>query len=260
MKLRTILWSAALATSAIVCVAEAPSTGAEKSLSDKESSLSASDLEVRGDVFRSQNDLADARKFYERALKKSPKNAKLWNKLGVMSLRSRDYLTAQTEFLQAIKLDKHYAEAVNNLGVLYYFKKDYARAESQYKKAIKLADTASFHSNLGALYFETNDPKLALEEYRVAIQMDPLVLERNSPAGVSAHAGSALDRGKYAFLMARLYAKLGDVDHSLDHLKSAVQNGYKPPDDFMTDQDFAMVRQDPRFPGVMTPAEEPVSQ
>ena len=260
MILRAILLTAALATSTLVCAVEAPSTGAEKNSSDKEASLSAADLELRGDVFRSQNDLADARKFYEKALKKSPKDAKLWNKLGVMSLRSRDYPMAQTEFLQAIKFDKHYAEAVNNLGVLYYFKKDYVHAESQYKKAIKLADTASFHSNLGALYFETNDPKLALEEYRAAIQMDPLVLERNSPAGVSAHTGSALDRGRYAFLMARLYAKLGDVDHSLDHLKSAVQNGYKPPDDFMTDQDFATVRQDPRFTLVMTATEEPVSQ
>src|SRR5206468_2414748 len=109
--------------------------------------------------------------------------------------------------------------------------------------------------------FETDDPKLALEQYRIAIQMDPLVLERTSPTGVSAHAGSALDRGRYAFLMARLYAKLGDVDHALNHLKSAVINGYKPPQDFMTDEDFAMVRLDPRFTDVMnTTEEQPVTQ
>jgi len=223
-------------------------------------SLSAADLEMRGDVFRSQNDLNESRRYYELALKKNQKNAKIWNKLGVMALRSREYPSAQTDFMQAIKYDKHFAEAVNNLGVLYYFKKDYVHAELQYKKAIQLSDTASFHSNLGALYFETNDPKLALDQYRIAVQMDPLVLERNSLTGVSAHAGSALDRGRYAFLMTRLYAKLGDVDHALDHLKTALQNGYKPPQEFMTDEDFAMVRLDPRFAEVMNTPEEPVEQ
>jgi len=250
---------AAIATCALTCVAEAPALNADAGSSSKtETSSSAKDLEARGDVFRSQNDLTEARKFYELSLKKDLKNAKVWNKLGVMALRSREYPAAQMDFMQAIKYDKHFAEAVNNLGVLYYFKKDYLHAESQYKKAIKLSDTASFHSNLGALYFETNDPTLAIEQYRIAIQMDPLVLERNNIAGVSAHAGNALDRGRYAFLMTRLYAKLGDVDHALTHLKTALQNGYKPPQDFMTDEDFAMVRLDPRFADVMNTVEEPV--
>jgi tetratricopeptide (TPR) repeat protein len=126
-----------------------------------------------------------------------------------------------------------------------------------------MADTASFHSNLGALYFETNDPKLAIDQYRIAIQMDPLVLERSSPSGVSAHAGTAGERGRYAFLMTRLYAKLGDVDHALTHLRTALQNGYKPPQDFLTDEDFVAMRQDPRFPEVMSTPDataEPVTQ
>jgi tetratricopeptide (TPR) repeat protein len=264
MILRAILLSAALATSALTCIAAVPAptvdAAAEKSSSDKEISLSAAELELRGDIFRSQNDLYEARRYYERALKKNIRNAQLWNKLGVMALRSHEYPAAQLDFQQAIKYDKHYAEALNNLGVLFYFKKEYVRAESQYRKAIQLADTASFHSNLGALYFETNDPKLALEQYRLAIQMDPQVLERTSPSGVSAHTGSALDRGRYAFLMARLYAKLGDVDHALTHLKSAVQDGYKPPEDFNSDQDFATVRMDPRFADVMNATQEPASQ
>jgi tetratricopeptide (TPR) repeat protein len=264
MRLRTIFLSAALATTALLCAAEGPASNSSSSSTSKtEASLSAADLELRGDVFRSQNDIDEAQRYYGLALKKNPKNAKVWNKLGVMALRSREYPAAQTNFMQAIKYDKHFAEAVNNLGVLYYFKKDFVHAEAQYRKAIQLADTASFHSNLGALYFETNDPKLAIEQYRIAIQMDPLVLERSSPSGVSAHAGTAVERGRYAFLMTRLYAKLGDVDHALTHLRTALQNGYKPPQDFMTDEDFVAMRQDPRFPEVMSTPEaaaEPVTQ
>jgi hypothetical protein len=66
--------------------------------------------------------------------------------------------------------------------------------------------------------------------------------------------------------MTRLYAKLGDVDHALTHLRAALQNGYKPPQDFLTDEDFATMRQDPRFPEVMTTPDasaattEPASQ
>jgi tetratricopeptide (TPR) repeat protein len=252
MRFRTIFLSAALATTTLLCAAEGPATSSSSTSAQSEASLSAADLELRGDVFRSQNDVDEAERFYGLALKKNPKNAKVWNKLGVMALRSREYPAAQTDFMQAIKYDKHFAEAVNNLGVLYYFKKDYVHAEAQYRKAIQMADTASFHSNLGALYFETNDPKLAIDQYRIAIQMDPLVLERSSPSGVSAHAGTAIERGRYAFLMTRLYAKLGDVDHALTHLRTALQNGYKTPQDFMTDEDFVAMRQDPRFPEVMS--------
>jgi tetratricopeptide (TPR) repeat protein len=260
MILRTIVLSAALATSALLCVADSSTPASNTSSTKTEISLSATELESRGDIFRSQNDLDEARKYYELTLKKNPKNARVWNKLGVMALRAREYPAAQTDFMQAIKYDKKLAEAVNNLGVLYYFKKDFVHAEAQYRKAIQLADTASFHSNLGALYFETNDPKLAIDQYRIAIQMDPQVLERSSPSGVSAHTGSALDRGRYAFLMTRLYAKLGDVDHALTHLKTALQNGYKPPQDFLTDEDCTMVRLDPRFAEVMSTTEAPVTE
>jgi tetratricopeptide (TPR) repeat protein len=253
---------AVLGTATLASASNAPMAAAAgaPAASNKPSANSATELEIRGDILRSQNDLNAARSSYEQALKKDPKNAKVWNKLGVMALRAHDYVSAKNDFLQAIKFDKHFAEAVNNLGVVYYFQKDYLRAASQYRKAIAITDTASFHSNLGALYFDNDDPKQALEQYRIAIQMDPQILERNSSTGVSAHAGSAMERGRYAFLMARLYAKLGDVDHSLDHLKRAVQNGYKPPEDFMTDSDFAAVRQDPRFPVAMSTPVDNVTQ
>jgi len=264
MIIRKLFFLAVVGAAALACAAETPAADSlaegKSAVAAAEAKLSAAELEQRGDIFRSQNDLDEARKYYDRALKKNARNPKLWNKLGVMSLKTRDYPQAQGEFSQAIKYDKRFAEAVNNLGVVFFFKKDYVRASAQYRKAIELADTASFHSNLGALYFETDDPQRALEQYRIAVQMDPQVLERNSATGVSAHAGNAIDRGRYAFLMARLYAKLGDVDHSLSHLKNAVQNGYKPPEDFMTDTDFATVRLDPRFPDVMSTPVEPASQ
>ncbi len=255
MIVRTFFLGTVLAFAPLLCASDVDTMPADKTV-DKDASLSAAELEQRGDIFRSQNDLVEAKRYYERALKKSPKNAKIWNKLGVMALRAREYDPAQVDFMQAVKCDKKYAEAVNNLGVIFYLKKDYNRAEAQYRRAIELSDTASFHSNLGALHLERDEPRQALEQYRIALQMDPQVLERNSPTGISARANSPQERGRYAFLIARLYAKLGDVDHSLTHLKTAMQNGYKPPEDFMTDADFATVRQDPRFPEVMnTPAE-----
>src|SRR3569832_1914717 len=180
MKSRIILLSAALATSVVLCVAESSAATSNSSSTKTEISLTATELESRGDIFRSQNDLDEARKYYELTLKKNQKNARVWNKLGVMALRAHEYSAAQVDFLQAIKYDKKLAEAVNNLGVLYYFKKDYVRAEAQYRRAIQLADTASFHSNLGALYIETNEPSHANEQYRIAIQHDPQVLERSS--------------------------------------------------------------------------------
>lgn len=247
MSVRLLLFLTLLCTGATALSADTPRSTA------RTENLTAAELEGRGDALRSQKDYSEAIASYERASKLAPRNAGLWNKMGLSALQLQQIDVAVHYFSQATKFDKKNAEAVNNLGVAFYLKRDLRRAITQYRSAIKLRDSASFHSNLGAAYFDSGDYTAALKEYQRALQIDPEVLERNSASGISAHVSRPEDRGQYSFMLARLYAQLGDVDHALNQLKRAMENGYKEIDTVYTQSEFAVVRQDPRFVELMTP-------
>ncbi len=223
--------------------------------------LNAQELEAKGDAFRSQKDFTSALEMYRRAAQKTPKNAVLWNKIGMVELqvgamatgqeRSYHFMIAKDNFQKAVKLNKDYAEAVNNIGVIYFQQEQYKKAIKQYQRALAIRQSASFHSNLGSVYFAQKKYDLALKEYMEALRLDPEVFERTSATGISSRVGRPEDRANYAMMLARLYAQAGDVDHSLLQIRNALENGYKQLDPLYQDADFAEVRKDPRFAELM---------
>jgi tetratricopeptide (TPR) repeat protein len=216
------------------------------------SKLSPKELETRADAFRSQREIAAALELYRRAIARDPKNAVLYNKAGMAQLILRDYEGARRSFERATKLQKDFAEAINNLGVVYYQRRDYRRAAQLYKKAIKLRpESSSFHLNLGSAYFDDKQLEAAMKEYGEALQLDPLVFERSSAFGISAKVSKPEERAVYAYMMARLYARANDVDHAIAQLRSAMEDGYPNIRDVYTSNEFANVRQDPRFAELM---------
>lgn len=217
-------------------------------------SLSVAELEQRGDAFRSQKDYDGAREYYALALKKDRRNAALWNKAGMAALQLGRYDEAIQSFSRSTKQNKKYPEAINNLGVAYYLKKDYRRAISYYRKALELRDSAAFHTNLGAAYFDNDEISDALREYALALSLDPDILERTASLGISAHIRGPQDRGRYAFMLARLYAKVGDLDHAFRNLRRAMEDGYPEIKDVYSSEDFVALRQDPRFAELMNTA------
>lgn len=245
---------AALLLALVVCVMPA--------FAQRQSADSISkDLEERADALRSQKDYIAAANLYRDALKRTPKNAVLWNKLGMTDLvigsgaqgfeRTSRFNSARTDFERATKLKKDYAEAFNNLGVVYYQQSEYNKAISRYKSAIAIRDSASFHSNLGSVYFAQKKLPLAMNEYMLALQLDPEVFERSSTTGLIGRVSRPEERAKYAFMLARLYAKVGDVDHAISQIRTALENGYKELDPLYKDQEFTAVRSDPRFAQLM---------
>jgi hypothetical protein len=47
--------------------------------------------------------------------------------------------------------------------------------------------------------------------------------------------------------LARTYAKAGDVEHTLIYVRKALEEGFKEPDKFTKDPEFAVVRDNPEF-------------
>ena len=216
------------------------------------SSASAADLEKQGDDLRSRKQYMDAIDYYHAALTKDPRNATVCNKLGIAELMLQRFKEAGNNFERAIKANRNFPEAYNNLGANDYERRKYSAAIKQYKKALAIEpDSASFYLNLGAAYFARKEFEHATEAYAKAVQLDPAIFERTSHTGIAAQIASPQDRAHYDFVLAKLYAKMGDHPHSLEFLRKSMEEGYKDVKDVYTDPEFADLRKDARFAELM---------
>jgi tetratricopeptide (TPR) repeat protein len=209
-------------------------------------------LEQRGDELRAEKFYLDALDYYRAALAKKPKSALLYNKVGIVELLMQRWPDAKKSFEQAIHADRQYSDAYNNLGVIFYIGKKYGKAIDRYNKAIRYRDdAASYYSNLGAALFSKRDFDKSIEAYSHALQLDPDVFERTSRTGVAAQMSKPEDRAHYDYVMAKLYAKMGETERSLECLRRAMEEGYKSINSVYKDAEFAGLRKDHRFTELM---------
>jgi tetratricopeptide (TPR) repeat protein len=215
-------------------------------------SATPEDLEQRGDELRAEKNFLDAIDYYQAALKGAPTNASLFNKIGICQLMIQRYKEAKKSFERSIRADHNHADAYNNLGVTYYATHNYNGAIKQYEKAISIQnDAASYYSNLGTAYFGKQQFEKAIQCYGKAVQLDPGIFDRSSHAGVQAKLPSPEDRAHYDYVLAKMFAKSGVNDRSLHYLKKAMEDGYKDIKNVYKDDEFAMLRKDPRFAELM---------
>jgi len=212
---------------------------------------SPQELEKQGDELRARKEYLDAVDYYRAAMGKQS-SASVLNKLGIAELMMERYRDAGRDFERAVKMDRKFAEPYNNLGVVDYKRKKYGAAIKLYKKAIDLVpDSASFYSNLGAAYFAKKNFEQASQAYAEAIRLDPEVFEHSSHNGIAAQLVSGEDRAHYEYVLAKLYAKVGDKDRSFEFLRKAMEDGYKAVNEANTAPEFAELRKDSRFADLM---------
>jgi tetratricopeptide (TPR) repeat protein len=210
------------------------------------------DLETRADQLRGAKLYLDAMDYYRAALAKAPNSSRLLNKIGISELMMQRYKDARKSFELSIKADHTFADAYNNLGVVLYEQRKYGAAVKQYRKAIAIDNnSASFFSNLGAAHFSKKEFEPAVIAYQHALELDPDVFERTSRGGVQAQLPSPEDRARYDYTVAKLYAKMGFSERSLEYLRKAMEGGYKDFKNVYKDEEFSQVRKDPRFTEMM---------
>jgi cytochrome c-type biogenesis protein CcmH/NrfG len=208
----------------------------------------SADLEARAEQLHAQKLYLDALDYYRAALAKKPNSAELMNKIGITELMMQRYREAKKSFDQSIKLNRKHADAYNNRGVVLYEERKYGAAVKEYRRAIALdGNSASFFSNMGAALFAKKDFEHAVQAYQHAVELDPDVFERTSRTGVQAQLPSPGDRARYDFTVAKLYAKMGYSERSLEYLRKALEEGYKDFNNVYKDAEFAGVRKDKRF-------------
>jgi tetratricopeptide (TPR) repeat protein len=223
-----------------------------RSIDPPKADATVADLESQADLLRVEKLYLDAMDYYRAALNKEPKSARLLNKIGITDLMMQRYSQAKKNFDQSIKADHKFADAYNNLGVVYYEERKFSAAVKQYRRAIAIeAGAASFYSNLGAALFSKKEFEPAVQAYQRAMELDPDVFERTSRGGVQAQLPSPEDRAHYDYTVAKLYAKMGFSDRSLEYLRKAMEEGYKDLKNVYKDTEFAGLRKDKRFTDLM---------
>jgi tetratricopeptide (TPR) repeat protein len=217
-------------------------------------SMTVVQLETSADVARARKDYPLAIQYFQAALKKEPKNSSLYNKLGLSQLKNSELIAARMSFEKAVKYNSKYADAVNNIGAVAYMQKNYGSAAKHFKKAVALDETrASFHVNLGAAWFSQKKVDRALAEYTRALEIDPDALKQESKVGVTAQIASPEERARYSYMLAKIYAKRGDVDGCLMCLKKAKEDGYRDLANVYKDAEFTSMRSNPRLQDVVPP-------
>ncbi|MHA1668814.1 MAG: tetratricopeptide repeat protein [Candidatus Heimdallarchaeaceae archaeon] len=98
----------------------------------------------------------------------------LWNRVGDLLMRAKDYLGASEAFRKVLSLDESDSKIQFNLGLAYQELKLYKKAEETYRKVLKLnpKDHAALN-NLGNVLKEQKRYDEAIEAYQEAIEIEP---------------------------------------------------------------------------------------
>jgi tetratricopeptide (TPR) repeat protein len=92
-------------------------------------------LYSRALALQKEGRLQDAKRFYERALERSPRLASALNNLGAIHIREKNYDTARRMLEKAIRMEPGYVDPYYNLACLYALQKDVGRSLAYLKKA-----------------------------------------------------------------------------------------------------------------------------
>ncbi len=201
--------------------------------------------EMRGDIFMARRMYREAIDTYREAIRDI---AVLYNKIGIAYHQTMEFNTALEYYERSLRVNPNYAEAINNIGTVYYAKKNYRRAISQYNRALRInPNSASIYSNLGTAHFARRRYDDAFKAYQKALELDPEVFEHRSSHGVLLQERSVEERATFHFYMAKTYAKAGIVDRTLQHMRRALEEGFRDRQRFREDPEFAAFQQLPEF-------------
>lgn len=238
-----------LLTAASLAIGVVPSTGAETLMDvPRPDTLQvAKAAELKGDLERVHNNYLLAISYYQRALRAAPGNSVLLNKIGISELKMGQQGPARKHFSQAVKADPRNISALNNLGAAYYLDKKYKNAVKYLKQALELDESsAPAHLNLAEAWMGMGEIDRAMTEYARAIELDADILT-DSESGVSARVSTPEQRARVNFLIAKAYAKRGNIDGALEYLKRAKDGRFPELGRVFKEQEFAILWTDPRL-------------
>ncbi|MGA2352708.1 MAG: tetratricopeptide repeat protein [Terracidiphilus sp.] len=234
-----------MAAGLLICAAPYGRTDPSAPKNDKLEN--ARKAEEKGDVARVKKNFAVAGAYYQAAIHYSRQDARLYNKLGIVQLQQGQRGAARKNFSQALKLDPQLVAAVNNLGAASLLDKRYKSAVDYFKQALAMDETsAATHLNLAESWMGLGEVDHAMTEYSRALELDADILT-STDAGVIAQVSTPQQRARIMYMIAKSYAKRGNLDGAVEYLQRAKDLHNPDLAKVYTDPDFTALWQDPRL-------------
>jgi tetratricopeptide (TPR) repeat protein len=131
--------------------------------------------------------------------------------------------------------------------------KKYKAAVDYFKQALAMDESsASTHVNLAEAWMGLKEVDRAMTEYARALELDADVLS-DTQGGSQIQLSSPTQRARIDFLIAKSYAKRGNLEGALDYLNRAKDLHFPDLAKIYTDQDFAPLWKDPRLTKIAKP-------
>jgi tetratricopeptide (TPR) repeat protein len=229
--------------------APSPSAAAEPSPNTPEQDklAKAKAEEEKGDLDRIHRNYDSAVSHYYAALRINRKDAALYNKIGIAELKLHENGSARKHFSQALKLDPRNFAVLNNLGAVAYIDKKYKNAVNYFKQALALDEmSASSHLNLAEAWMGMGEIDRAMTEYARALELDADIIS-SSQDGVQARITTPEQRARVSYVIAKSYARRGNLEQALEYLRRAKEGRYPDLAKVYTDKEFAPLWNDPRL-------------
>lgn len=146
-----------------------PSATAKLKLDDERDKLSLPTLMGKGRMLERSGEWDKARETYAEAMKRFPKDAAPYHRMGVVADQQRRYAEAEQMFSEAILRDPKNADQFNDLGYCYFLQGQLMRAESAMQKAVLLdPKNPRFQNNYGMVLAHQGREREALDAFRKA--------------------------------------------------------------------------------------------
>lgn len=223
----------------------APVTAAASAASDRLARANAE--KEKGDLARAHKNYEYAATHYAAALRLDNQNSELYDKLGIVEIKLNEMKAARKHFNQALKLNPIDTVALNNLGVVAYLSRKFKPAIGYFKQALALNETtAATHLNLAEAWIGLGEFDRAMTEYARALELDADLINNNAE-GVQARIRTPEQRARTSYLLAKAYAKRGNLESALEFLRRAKDDHYPELARVYSDQEFAPLWKDPRL-------------
>jgi tetratricopeptide (TPR) repeat protein len=153
-----------------------------KALLEKIVAQHASDarpLDALGNILRSRERYAEAREYYDRAIKLIKKPGRehwsLYYARGVCGERLKDWTAAEADLKKALDLSPEESSVLNYLGYTWVDQNQNVKTAMDYiRKAVKLKpDDGYYIDSLGWAYYRLGDMKSAVEHLERAVELRP---------------------------------------------------------------------------------------
>lgn len=128
--------------------------------------LNVSNLLSQALTLQTKNQLSDAEKYIQQAIKQEPTNLEAWQALGNLAEQAGDYESAKECYLHILHINPKYSAAYFYIGNLFYKKSEFLDARNAYLQAIELdPDVSEVWSNLGNVEKYLGNFKEAIQCY-----------------------------------------------------------------------------------------------